>query len=867
MHVVQGPRERKKAKALNGGSARRAPAKSQRPAKSSAGFPIVGVGASAGGLEAFESLLTHLPSDTGMALVLVQHLDPKRESMLKEILSRSTRMPVQEVRKGMRVEGDHVYVIPAGADIGLSNGSFRVQPRAKERGRELPIDHFLRSLAEHYKSRAVGVVLSGSLSDGALGLRAIKAEGGVTFAQDEASAKFRDMPRAAIAAGAVDFVLPPEKIAVELARMAKHPYVRPVAAAAPEPPLEDGPDHRRLLKLVQSATGVDFTNYRQTTVRRRIARRMALRKTDSLRKYVELLTQEASEIHALHDDILITVTAFFRDPEVFESLKDTVFPTFRRGQDEQAPIRIWIPGCSTGEEVYSLAIALFESLQDSQSNPPIQIFGTDVSETAIDKARAGNYLDGAMADVSPERLRRFFVKTDRGWQISKSVRDVCVFARQNVISDPPFSNLDLISCRNLLIYLEPVLQKRVLPVFHYALRPQGYLLLGNAESIAGFGSLFVPVDREHRVFAKRPGSLRQLMDFGPRLREPEAQAAEAGLERPQAVDLQKEADRVVLGRYAPASVLINDDYEILQFRGKTSPYLEPAPGAASYNVLKMAREGLLVDLRTSIQKARRSGRPVRREGLHVRDDGHFRDVALEVVPLRQDAPGFRHFLILFEDAPRKAKSPAGAKSPRAPAARRVDHETIVKLEQELTSTKDYLQAIIEEQEASNEELKSRERGDPLLQRGAAVDQRGARDREGGAPVDQRGAHDAQRGAPEPQRGADRGQQRPSQFPDRDRRGDRDAGPRGPAPPVHAAGRGAAEHHPHRRGPPHRRHQAEPASPRPGRGRERRGRGRRGAREGDSGQWRTVVLGCARGRIARWTTASTARCSCSSTSIR
>jgi two-component system, chemotaxis family, CheB/CheR fusion protein len=664
------------------------------------------VGASAGGLEAFESLLTHLPRDTGMAFVLVQHLDPKRKSMLKEILARSTRMPIQEVRKGMRVEGDHVYVIPAGADIELSDGSFRVQPRASERGRELPIDHFLRSLAEQYKSRAVGVVLSGTLSDGALGLRAIKAEGGMTFAQDEASAKFRDMPRAAIAAGAVDFILPPEKIAVELARMAKHPYVRPVFAASPEPAAEGGPDHRRLLKLVLSATGVDFTNYRQTTVRRRIARRMALRKTDSLRKYVELLSQEPAEIHALHDDILITVTSFFRDPEVFESLKETVFSSFRQARGDQTPIRIWIPGCSTGEEVYSLAIALFESLQGSESNPTIRIFGTDVSETAVDKARAGNYLDSAMADVSPERLRRFFIKTDRGWQISKSVRDLCIFAKQNVTSDPPFSNLDLISCRNLLIYLEPLLQKRVLPLFHYALRPQGYLLLGNAESIAGFGSLFVSVDRERHIFARRPGSLRQFVDFGLRLREPDGPAAENGLERPQAVDLQREADRVVLGRYGPAAVLINDDYEILQFRGRTSPYLEPAPGAASYNVLKMAREGLLVDLRTAIQKARRSGRPVRKEGLHVRQDGTFRDVNLEVVPLRQDAPGFRHFLILFEDAPRGAKAPSRASGPRAPAVRRVDHETIVKLEQELTSTKDNLQAIIEEQEASNEELKS-----------------------------------------------------------------------------------------------------------------------------------------------------------------
>jgi len=644
-----------------------------------------------------------------MAFVLVQHLDPKHGSMLKEILSRSTRMPIQEARKGMRIERDHVYVIPAGADVGLNDGSFRVHPRPPGRGREQPIDHFLRSLADQYKSRAVGVVLSGTLSDGALGLRAIKAEGGVTFAQDEASARFRDMPRAAVAAGVVDYVLPPEQIARELARMAKHPYVRPPKAASDEPARPDGPDHRRLLRLVLSATGVDFSNYRQTTVRRRIERRMVLRKVDSMAKYVELLVKEPAEIHALHDDILITVTSFFRDPSVFEALKERVFPSLRReGSGSHSSLRVWVPGCATGEEVYSLAIALFESLADAGGSPPMQIFGTDVSEAAVDRARAGVYLDSAMADVSPERLRRFFLKTDRGWQISKAVRDVCIFARQNVTSDPPFSGLDLISCRNLLIYLEPVLQKRVLPIFHYALRAQGYLLLGNAESIAGYGDLFAPVDRENRIFIKRPGSLRQALDFGPRLRDPESSAPQTALDRTSPLDLQREADRLVLGRYAPPSVLINDRCEILQFRGRTSPYLEPASGAASYNVLKMAREGLLVELRSAIGKARRSGHAVRREGLHVRQDGHFRDVSLEVVPVPHGG-GVHHFLVIFEDAEKSGKAPRRESQPKprlAREGRRAEHETIVKLEQELTSTKEYLQAIIEEQEASNEELKS-----------------------------------------------------------------------------------------------------------------------------------------------------------------
>src|SRR5262245_690162 len=627
--------------------------------KSRDGFPIVGVGASAGGLEAFTKLLSHLPTDTGMAFVLVQHLDPKRESMLKEILSRSTAMRIQEVRDGMAVRVDEVYVIPANADISLVDGSFKLEPRRGERAKEMPIDHFFTSLAERYKSRAIGVVLSGTLSDGALGLRAIKAEGGVTFAQDEESAKFQDMPRSAIAAGAVDFIFPPEKIALELTQMGRHPYVRPAPQATPSEVVVGGTDHQRVLALVRATTGVDFASYRQTTVKRRIARRMALRKMDSLRKYYELLRKDPSEVHALHEDILITVTAFFRDPEVFKSLKGTVFPAFLKDRGASAPIRIWVPGCATGEEVYSIAISLFESLQEADRNPPIQLFATDISEAAIDKARAGIYLDNAMVDVSPERLRRFFIKTDGGWQISKSIRDVCIFARQNITSDPPFSNLDLISCRNLLIYLEPVLQKRVLPMFPLALKPMGYLLLGSAETISGFGDLFVPVDRNHRIFAKRPGSSRQLVDFGHGRRmgeqAPDAIPPAAAHDRITPIDLQKEADRLVIGRYGPAGVLVNDAFEIIQFRGRTSPSLEAASGAASFNLLKMAREGLLVELRSAILKVKKTGRPLRRENLHVRQDGHFRNVNLEIVPIKPDGSGVHHFLVLFEDSERRPK--------------------------------------------------------------------------------------------------------------------------------------------------------------------------------------------------------------------
>ncbi len=678
----------------------------RRPPKDE-GFPIVGIGASAGGLEAFTKFLENLPADTGMAFVLVQHLDPKRQSMLREILGRSTAMRVLEVRHGMPVQPDTVYVIPANAEIALAEGSFRVDPRPSEVGRDLSIDHFFRSLAEQYESRAIGIVLSGTMSDGALGLVAIKAEGGLTFAQQEDTARFHDMPHAAIAAGAVDFVFPPEKIAQELARMSRHPYVRPVVATDPEQPPVDAAGYKKILALIRAATGVDFTHYRQTTIQRRVSRRMALKKIEGVPGYLDALRADPGEVRALYDDILITVTAFFRDAEVFQSLKGLVFPSILKDRPANMPVRIWVPGCSTGEEVYSIAIVLFEALQIADVNPPIQIFATDVSENAIDKARAGVYLQNAMADVSEERQKRFFTRVDAGWQVSKRIRDACVFARQNITLDPPFSNLDLLSCRNLLIYLEPVLQKRVLPLFHYALRADGFLMLGNAETISGFGDLFAPVDRNQRIFVKRPGSARPVLGFG---RYPvSSSSSESSAPVPAAeatpLDLQKEADRMVIGRYGPAGVLVTDSYEIVQFRGRTGPYLEAPAGVASFNVLQMAREGLLVALRAALQKAKKTRKAVRVERVRLRRDGQLREVHVEVVPMGDAVAGIHHYLILFEEHDRN-RAESAASTLRRPSRGRESRQTIVNLEQELATTKEYLQAIIEEQEASNEEIKS-----------------------------------------------------------------------------------------------------------------------------------------------------------------
>ena len=475
------------------------------PSKQVGPYPIVGVGASAGGFEAFRELLKALPSDTGLALVLVQHLDPGHESLLAKLLSNATAMPVREVEEGMAVEPNHVYVIPPNKTMGIRNGTLHLIARGEPAAKHLPVDYFLTSLAEDRGNRAVGVILSGTASDGTLGLKAIKAEGGITFAQDSKSAKYDGMPRSAIAAGCVDLVLPPEAIALELSRIGRHPYLRmPPPAPAAEPAVEGDDDLRKLFLVLQKATGVNFTYYKYSTIKRRIARRMLLHKLESLPQYLHFLHVNPAEPSALCEDILIHVTGFFREPEAFQALAREIFPKVFDNKAPGESIRVWVPGCSTGEETYSVAMVLLECLGDRVSGLPIQIFGTDISEVAIEKARAGVYSESSLAQVSPERLRRFFVKVDGGFQIAKSLREMCVFARQDLAQDPPFSRLDLISCRNVLIYMGPVLHKKVLGTFHYALKPAGFLMLGKSESMSGFTDLFTVLDREHKIWSKRP---------------------------------------------------------------------------------------------------------------------------------------------------------------------------------------------------------------------------------------------------------------------------------------------------------------------------------------------------------------------------
>src|SRR5437868_1149987 len=466
---------------------------------------VVAVGASAGGLEAFIDLIKPLPKNPGMAFVLIPHLDPKHKSAMTELMSRVTSMQVLQVRDGMKVASNCVYVIPPGRVMTIQNGVLRLVERDVESRLPMPIDTFLRSLAVDCGSNAIGVILSGTATDGTLGVAAIKNEGGITFAQDSHSAKYAGMPQSAIQSGHIDFVLPPAEIARELMRIREHPYVNGSTMSKPEPAPEDrSDDMKKIFRLLKQLQRVDFSDYKPATIRRRIHRRMALARVDTLADYVAVLQEKPAELEALHQDILINVTSFFRDPEAFEALAHIVYPTILQHRGPGDTIRVWVPGCSTGEEAYSHAIALVEYGSKVHTEFPMQIFATDLSDQAIRTARAGIYKESIAADVSPNRLRRFFHRVDNGYQISKSIREMCVSATHNVFSDPPFSRMDLVSCRNVMIYLSQTLQKRVIPIFHYALTPNGFLMIGNTEGLLGAGSeLFEMADKKHKIYRKR----------------------------------------------------------------------------------------------------------------------------------------------------------------------------------------------------------------------------------------------------------------------------------------------------------------------------------------------------------------------------
>jgi two-component system CheB/CheR fusion protein len=678
---------------------------------------------------------------------LIQHLDPTHKSFLSESLAKATSMPVEQIRPGQRVEPDHVYVIPPDADVSIANGHLVLVPRGPSKLQlHLPVDFFFTALAAELGNRAIGVVLSGTASDGTEGSRAIQAAGGITFAQEPETAKFAGMPRSAVAAGVVDVVLPIAGLARELLRLGQHPYLlddrAPLAgeeaptrapgdgtAAAPPSARDDnqpgdpppGQDQSAaaalvdIMDIVRSVVGVDFREYKGPTFERRLARRMALRRVDDRVSYLALLHREPDEVRALYEDTLIHVSSFFRDPDVFDTLKTAVFPVIVAHKDEGSPIRVWVAGCSTGQEVYSLAIALLEFLGDSRR--PIQLFGSDVSEAAIQLARSGRYADGGMAGINEEQRRRYFTKMDAGYRINRNVRDLCVFVRHDLARDPPFSKVDLLSCRNVLIYFDQALQQRVLPSFHYSLNQPGFLLLGRTESISGFDAMFTPLDKVRKIFTR--SSLPSHLRFAPRLELPAAQPPRMatttgpGFGRADS-EMGRRLDALLLGYYAPPGVLVNQQFEVLQFRGQTGSYLQPASGSPQTNLLKMARPGLLSKLQDALKQAGEQAAPIRIAGVEVDQDGFTRTCDLVVLPFGDPAAGRtpessdRLFVVLFEEIPVAGGDAEPDLNRVHRRGRGPDDEPgrVSRLEHELTSTTQYLHALIEEHGRANEDLGS-----------------------------------------------------------------------------------------------------------------------------------------------------------------
>src|SRR5213595_1554637 len=669
--------------------------------------PIVGIGGSAGGFEATMELLRHLPARNEMTFVVVQHLDLHHASEFYSLLGRSTAMPVIEIAKTTKPEPNTVYVQPPNKCVIVQDGALVLVGRTQHVN--VAIDQFFESLAEACGSRGIGVLLSGTGSDGTAGLRAIKVAGGLTFAQDEQTAKFAEMPRNAIRSGFVDSVKSPREIARDIHQLVEHPYLRrPLteseAEQAGKSEYEKADDLGRIFLSLKKQTGIDFSNYKFATLNRRIHRRMALRGINKLNQYARLLRGNAEEVEALFDDLLINVTRFFRDPKLFTALRKRFLPAIRRKKSRHGELRVWVPGCATGEEVYSFAICILETLGHRASKLNIRIFGTDLSESIIDRARAGIYSNVIEKDVSRARLRRFFTKRDSSYQINRQVRDICTFARHNVITDPPFSRLDLISCRNVLIYLSPQVHKRCIPQFHHALNPSGYLVLGSAESIGTFDELFDVVDKKNKIYAKKVVSKPRPADliryegalFGSTTRSTSIDATAFSAQLLQA------ADRIMLGAFAPAAVVIDHDMRVQQFRCQTEAFLQHSAGPATLNLMQMVRPNLMADVRNVIRRSLKTNKPARKERSAIKFNGKTREINIQVVPFKAPMHDKPWLLVIFDETTRTNR-PGKLSQPLGKTA---SQREMGQLRRDLAATKESLQAIIEEQEATNEELRS-----------------------------------------------------------------------------------------------------------------------------------------------------------------
>lgn len=667
-------------------------------------FPIVGIGASAGGLEALQEFFGHMPADSGMGFVVVTHQSPSHISLLPSLLSKSSNMPVVEARDGQTVQPNHVYVGAPGGLLGIAGGVLRRLGADSAKAPHLPIDYFFRSLAVDQREHAICVVLSGTGTDGTLGVRAIKAESGMVMVQEPPSAKYAGMPASASATGLADYVLPAAAMPAQLVAYAKGPYLKPRFAAVETPSFPKEP-LQRIMVLLRARTGHDFTCYKPTTIRRRIERRMNVHQIKEPPGYVRYLQENPHEIDLLFAELLISVTSFFRDPQAFEALCDKAIPDLLGARSDEHTIRAWVPGCASGEEAYSVAILLHECMEKVKRRFDVQIFGTDLDRHAIDAARVGIYSSGITADVSKERLERYFTREDGIYRIRKEIREMLVFAPQNVIRDPPFTKLDLIVCRNLLIYLDGEIQRKLLPVFHYALLSGGLLFLGPSESLGGSGELFDFVDSKWKIYRRRetPSRIHPMMELPP---EPEAKQAPA-LPRELAGPVKHtqtiaRLERLLLSRYAPTTVVVDERGMIVYIHGRTGAYLEPTEGQPRNNILEMARHGLVRPLSAALRQAAQDKGEVVRENLRVRTNGDYVTVNLAVSRIEEPETIRGLFLVTITPAsaaPPASKPSRGKKEPAQP-------ERVEELENELQYVRESLQTTIEELETSNEELKS-----------------------------------------------------------------------------------------------------------------------------------------------------------------
>jgi two-component system CheB/CheR fusion protein len=678
--------------------------KSDKKSDKDVKFPIVGIGASAGGLETLNAFFSIMPSDSNVAFVIIQHLSPKHKSIMASLMDKHTRMTVSQIEDGTKLEPNHVYLNPPGKNVSIFNNRLHLLDIVKSSAINMPVDFFFRSLSEDQGDNAIGIILSGTASDGTMGIKAIKGEGGMVMVQQPETAKYDGMPKSAIETGFVDFILPVEKMPETLVRYVQHPFLESLDKIK----LEDPPVKNQIQKifaLIRSATGHDFSHYKPATIGRRIERRLAVHQLKTLDDYILYLQTNPVEIDTLFKNLIIGVTSFFRDPKAYNLLSQKVIPGLLSAREPDTPIRIWVTGCSTGEEPYSLGMILCEAMDKVKKHFDVKIFATDIDETALDTARKGTYPVSIGADVSRERLNRFFTKEQENFRINKQIRDMVIFSRQNLIKDPPFSRLDLVSCRNLMIYMDSFLQKKIIPLFHYTLNPGGIMLLGSSESIGEYTDLFQPLDSKWKIFERKKGPAREAVAFPVGINLDGHQRSEFDEKNQLSVtsSVKEMVERAILDEYAPAGVLINDKYEIMHFVGKTDRYLVPPEGKPSFNILNMAREDLKPPLTTALHRGFQEKKDTFCKSVRVRYNNTFCivDIFIKQMTGKGLYPGC--MLVIFED-----KTPVKESDEKMTGVLKVKKQdsALQRLEHELQSTKEYLQATIEELETSNEELKS-----------------------------------------------------------------------------------------------------------------------------------------------------------------